>query len=98
MHLVPLLSAILALCSAAQFAVGLPHPQEQEQRQQPEVYSFGDRVRDALTAIGVAGGTFAAWKLNQNYQQKLHDLGEGQKDTQRQVSLGSVRAPILSEN
>ena len=79
MHLLPLLSAIAALCST-QLVVGLPQSQSSQERgQQTETYSAGDKFRDFLAGSAVLGGGIGLWKMHSSNKQNVKDLKEGQK-------------------
>ena len=82
MHLLPLLSAIAALC-LTQLAVGLPHPQEQEKEQQSDSNTL-DEVTRYLGAIGIgaAGAGLFNWNNHKKTSKKLDDLQNGQNNLQ----------------
>ena len=112
MHLLLLLSGIVALC-LTQLAAGLPQSREQAQLQQPE-NSNDDAARGALAIVGMGAtpSLSTVWGSNKKYKEKIRKLqdgqdqhtqkldkrAEGQREPHKQVSLGSVRVPTLKES
>ena len=99
MHLVTLLSAIIALC-LTQSAVGLPHPRVQNQETESESRGRDVRSLDVAGALGAGAlGTFlrtvGTSLLNRNFHKRI---AEEIKDLRKQVSLQSTRPPMLNKS
>lgn len=91
MHLLALLSAIVAL-SLTPLVVGLPHPQGEEQQQQQQSNSNSlDKVAGFLGAVGLGAGgaSLFNWNNQRTNSRKLKDLQNGQ--TQNAQKLDELR-------